>query len=132
MVEHNTLMIIIIKTCLASRVYVNQNLLYKKRPLSTSGLLEFVDEEVECTICFLFMVSNHFCRENEDAVQPVASMPNVSRYGINQLIPVLSELVDKGLKSILIFGVISNLPKVITALYIFDVYHSLETYLLSH
>lgn len=52
-----------------------------------------------------------FLLENDDAIQPVASMQNVCRYGINQLIPVLTNLVDKGLKSILIFGIIGNLPK---------------------
>ncbi|KAJ2946714.1 hypothetical protein O0L34_g12772 [Tuta absoluta] len=52
-----------------------------------------------------------FLLENEDAIQPVSSMPNVYRYGINQLIPALSELVVKGLKSILIFGIVENLPK---------------------
>lgn len=39
-------------------------------------------------------------------------MPNVYRYGINKLIPALKELVDKGLKSILIFGVVETLEKV--------------------
>ncbi|KAI8429445.1 hypothetical protein MSG28_000085 [Choristoneura fumiferana] len=52
-----------------------------------------------------------FLLENDDAVQPVSSMPNVYRYGINQLIPALTELVEKGLKSILIFGIIDTLPK---------------------
>lgn len=52
-----------------------------------------------------------FLLENDDAIQPVSSMPNVFRYGIKQLISVLSELVEKGLKSILIFGIIENLPK---------------------
>ncbi|CAH2228106.1 jg21922, partial [Pararge aegeria aegeria] len=44
-------------------------------------------------------------------MQAVSSMPNVFRYGINKLIPALSELVDRGLKSILIFGIVESLPK---------------------
>ncbi|XP_037963730.2 delta-aminolevulinic acid dehydratase [Plutella xylostella] len=52
-----------------------------------------------------------FLLENDDAVQPVASMPNVYRYGINQLMVALKELVAKGLKSILIFGIIEKLEK---------------------
>lgn len=51
-------------------------------------------------------------RENDEAMQAVSSMPNVFRYGINKLIPALTELVSKGLKSILIFGIVETLPKV--------------------
>ncbi|CAK1599328.1 unnamed protein product [Parnassius mnemosyne] len=52
-----------------------------------------------------------FLLENEDGFQSVSSMPNVYRYGINKLIPALTELVEKGLKSILIFGVVETLEK---------------------
>ncbi|XP_026764789.1 delta-aminolevulinic acid dehydratase [Galleria mellonella] len=52
-----------------------------------------------------------FLLEEEDAIQAVTSMPNVYRYGINRLIPALEELVRKGLKSILIFGIVTALPK---------------------
>ncbi|KAG6459720.1 hypothetical protein O3G_MSEX011556 [Manduca sexta] len=52
-----------------------------------------------------------FLLEDDNAKQEVASMPNVYRYGINELIPVLKDLVAKGLKSILIFGIIETLPK---------------------
>ncbi|XP_068628502.1 delta-aminolevulinic acid dehydratase isoform X1 [Battus philenor] len=52
-----------------------------------------------------------FLLENDDGFQSVSSMPNVYRYGINKLIPALSELVEKGLKSILIFGVVETLEK---------------------
>lgn len=51
-------------------------------------------------------------REDDEAIQAVTSMPNVFRYGMNKLIPALSELVTKGLKSILIFGIVETLPKV--------------------
>ncbi|RVE55213.1 hypothetical protein evm_000111 [Chilo suppressalis] len=52
-----------------------------------------------------------FLLENDDALQPVSSMPNVYRYGINQLILNLKDLVAKGLKSILIFGIVETLEK---------------------
>ncbi|XP_053601919.1 delta-aminolevulinic acid dehydratase [Plodia interpunctella] len=52
-----------------------------------------------------------FLLENDDAIQPVSSMPNVYRYGVNQLIPALADLVKKGLESILVFGIIETLPK---------------------
>lgn len=52
-----------------------------------------------------------FLLEDDDAVQPVSSMPNVFRYGVNKLISALRDLVHKGLKSILIFGIVENLEK---------------------
>lgn len=39
-------------------------------------------------------------------------MPGISRLGVNQAIKHLEPLVAKGLKSILLFGVIETLPKV--------------------
>lgn len=38
-------------------------------------------------------------------------MPDVKRYGINTIIPFLAKLVELGLSSVLLFGVVSNLPK---------------------
>lgn len=40
-------------------------------------------------------------------------MPGISRFGINQVLQHLEPLVKNGLKSILLFGVIEKLPKVI-------------------
>lgn len=51
-------------------------------------------------------------RENDDDVQPIPSMPGVSRYGLNQLKEHLNSLVAKGLKSVLLFGVVEKLAKV--------------------
>jgi delta-aminolevulinic acid dehydratase/porphobilinogen synthase len=39
-------------------------------------------------------------------------MPGVSRYGINPLRVHLEPLVEKGLKSILLFGVVEKIEKV--------------------
>lgn len=58
-----------------------------------------------------------FLLEDDDAIQPVGSMPNVSRYGYNQLVPFLERLTAAGLKSILIFGIIDKLPKDATGSY---------------
>ncbi|XP_064616566.1 delta-aminolevulinic acid dehydratase-like [Liolophura sinensis] len=52
-----------------------------------------------------------FITDDANGVQPVASMPGQCRYGINKLRQVLSPLVDKGLKCVLLFGVPTNLPK---------------------
>ncbi|XP_044265673.1 delta-aminolevulinic acid dehydratase [Tribolium madens] len=52
-----------------------------------------------------------FIVENDYAVQPIASMPGVSRYGINKLKDHLGPLVEKGLSSVLLFGVTEKLPK---------------------
>lgn len=58
--------------------------------------------------CFLSFVFS----ENDDDVQPIESMPGVSRYGLNALIGHLKELVPKGLDSVLLFGVVEGLEKV--------------------
>lgn len=50
--------------------------------------------------------------DDDDAVQPVKSMPGVNRYGINRVREHLSEIVPKGLSSVLLFGVTDRLFKV--------------------
>ncbi|XP_076454899.1 delta-aminolevulinic acid dehydratase-like [Babylonia areolata] len=52
-----------------------------------------------------------FIVDEEDAVQEIKSMPGVCRYGVNKLRSALSPLVDKGLKSVLIFGVPGKIEK---------------------
>ncbi|KAF5299339.1 hypothetical protein FQA39_LY02512 [Lamprigera yunnana] len=52
-----------------------------------------------------------FLVEDENDVQPIQTMPGISRYGINRLKDHLQLLVAKGLRSILLFGVINELPK---------------------
>lgn len=51
-------------------------------------------------------------RDEENAKDPIGSMPGVHRYGINQLEQVLQPLVAKGLQSVLLFGVSQHLEKV--------------------
>lgn len=50
--------------------------------------------------------------EQDDEVEEIPSMPGISRFGVNRVLEHLGPLVKKGLKSILLFGVIKNLPKV--------------------
>ncbi|KAL5011513.1 hypothetical protein ScPMuIL_010064 [Solemya velum] len=50
-------------------------------------------------------------QDDDDAFQPIASMPGQARYGINKLKATLKPLVEKGLKCVLIFGVPEKLPK---------------------
>jgi len=52
-----------------------------------------------------------FIVEDENAKEEIPSMPNVFRYGVKTLISELKELIDAGLKSVLLFGVISTLKK---------------------
>ncbi|KZC11499.1 PREDICTED: delta-aminolevulinic acid dehydratase [Dufourea novaeangliae] len=52
-----------------------------------------------------------FILDEEDAKDPIASMPGVYRYGVNQLHKMLQPLVSKGLQSILLFGVSKHLKK---------------------
>ncbi|XP_071543378.1 delta-aminolevulinic acid dehydratase [Panulirus ornatus] len=52
-----------------------------------------------------------FVVDDADAEQPVASLPGVTRYGINKLVPAIKPLVQNGLSSVLLFGVPSNMPK---------------------
>ncbi|XP_075226560.1 porphobilinogen synthase [Lycorma delicatula] len=52
-----------------------------------------------------------FVVDNDDALEEIASMPGVYRYGLNKLKEELKRLVALGLKSILVFGVIEKLPK---------------------
>ncbi|XP_076161826.1 porphobilinogen synthase isoform X2 [Ptiloglossa arizonensis] len=52
-----------------------------------------------------------FISDEQDAKDPIASMPGVYRYGINQLRKMLQPLVSKGLQSILLFGVSKHLKK---------------------
>ncbi|XP_071856019.1 porphobilinogen synthase isoform X1 [Bombus fervidus] len=52
-----------------------------------------------------------FITDEQDAKDPIASMPGVYRYGINHLRKMLQPLVSKGLQSILLFGVSKHLKK---------------------
>lgn len=52
-------------------------------------------------------------RDEKDVKEEVKSMPGVYRQGINHLKAMLDPVVESGLKSILIFGVINKLQKVI-------------------
>ncbi|CAH1100113.1 unnamed protein product [Psylliodes chrysocephalus] len=52
-----------------------------------------------------------FIIEDEDAVQPIDSMPGISRFGINALKAHLEPIINNGLQSVLLFGVVSDLPK---------------------
>lgn len=53
-----------------------------------------------------------FFSDDDDAVQPIPSMPGVARYGLTTLLAHLEPLVAKGLQSILLFGVVDKMPKV--------------------
>ena len=46
-----------------------------------------------------------------DAKEEIGSLPGVFRFGLNQLLPFVSDLVMKGLRQVIIFGVDVNSPK---------------------
>lgn len=52
-----------------------------------------------------------FIVDEDGAIQPINSMPGVSRLGINKLKDALEPSVKKGLQSVLLFGVINTIPK---------------------
>ncbi|CAG9865545.1 unnamed protein product [Phyllotreta striolata] len=52
-----------------------------------------------------------FIVEENNAIQPIDSMPGISRFGVDSLKQHLQPLIAKGLKSILLFGVINTLTK---------------------
>lgn len=59
------------------------------------------------------MIKNLVIRfsEEENQQQAIPSMPGVFRFGLKKLMEHLTPLVDLGLNSILLFGVIETLPK---------------------
>ncbi|PGH17012.1 hypothetical protein AJ79_01396 [Helicocarpus griseus UAMH5409] len=46
-----------------------------------------------------------FITDNPDEETPIPSLPNQHRRGINRLVPFLTPLVQKGLRSVILFGV---------------------------
>lgn len=46
-----------------------------------------------------------FVSDQPDEIFPITSLPNISRYGLNTLIPYVKTLVDKGLRAVILFGV---------------------------
>jgi len=52
-------------------------------------------------------------RDKMDVREEIKSMPGIYRQGINHVKAMLDPVVESGLKSILIFGVINELSKVI-------------------
>lgn len=55
-------------------------------------------------------------RDENDVKEEIKSMPGVYRQGVNHIKLMLDPIVESGLKSLLIFGVINRLPKVINQL----------------
>ncbi|KAK6641597.1 hypothetical protein RUM44_013312 [Polyplax serrata] len=52
-----------------------------------------------------------FLVDDNEAIESVASMPGVHRYGVNKIVSALEPLVKKGLSSVLLFGVIKSVGK---------------------
>ncbi|KAF9187366.1 hypothetical protein BGZ51_001333 [Haplosporangium sp. Z 767] len=52
-----------------------------------------------------------FVTDNDDVEEKIDTLPGQSRWGINLLVDFLTPLVAKGLKSVIIFGVPTNIEK---------------------
>ncbi|KAF6211756.1 hypothetical protein GE061_012271 [Apolygus lucorum] len=52
-----------------------------------------------------------FIVEDDNKKEEISSMPGVYRWGVNKLLEYLKPLVERGLRSVLLFGVVSSLPK---------------------
>jgi len=52
-----------------------------------------------------------FIVDSPNAKEDISSLPGVSRFGVDSVIPFLRPLVDLGLSSVLLFGVPANVPK---------------------
>ncbi|CAG9827613.1 unnamed protein product [Diabrotica balteata] len=66
---------------------------------------------IKCEITAKNLMYPVFIVEDDNAVQPISSMPGISRYGINKLRDHLQDIVKNGLQSVLLFGVVEKLPK---------------------
>lgn len=46
-----------------------------------------------------------FISDTPDEETPIASLPNISRFGVNSVVPYVEKLVKKGLRAVILFGV---------------------------
>jgi hypothetical protein len=60
------------------------------------------------TMCTLIQVYPIFITDQADAKEEIKAMPGQYRWGVNRLRECIAPLVAKGLKAVLIFGVLSN------------------------
>ncbi|KAF6006670.1 Aminolevulinate dehydratase [Brettanomyces bruxellensis] len=52
-----------------------------------------------------------FVSDRPDEEVPIPSLPHINRYGVNKLIPYVAGLVKKGLRAVIIFGVLLDTKK---------------------
>ncbi|QPG77268.1 Aminolevulinate dehydratase [Brettanomyces nanus] len=52
-----------------------------------------------------------FISDRPDEEQPIPSLPHISRYGVNKVVPYVASLVKKGLRAVILFGVLLDTPK---------------------
>lgn len=71
--------------------------------------IQYLSTQIFITL-LIYLLCQYFS-EDDNAQQVIPSMPGVYRFGLKKLIDHLNPLVELGLKSILMFGVIDALPK---------------------
>ncbi|XP_013415816.1 delta-aminolevulinic acid dehydratase-like isoform X1 [Lingula anatina] len=68
-------------------------------------------QETNVTITTDNLIYPVFVTDDPDGYEEIASLPGQARVGVNKLASLLTPLVQKGLKTVLIFGVPNHLPK---------------------
>lgn len=52
-----------------------------------------------------------FISDRPDEEEDIPSLPHIKRFGVNKLIPYVEGLVNKGLRAVILFGVLLDTPK---------------------
>lgn len=65
-------------------------------------------QESQCDFSSSNLMLPVFIISDDDVIEPIEALPGISRYGIKQLEPYLKPLVAKGLRSVLLFGVVAE------------------------
>ena len=78
------------------------NLLHRPRRLRRSKVLR--DLVAENRVHADQLVMPHFCLNQDSALEPIASMPGIERYGRRELLQAVQRDLDLGIKSVLLFG----------------------------
>ncbi|XP_072395756.1 delta-aminolevulinic acid dehydratase [Diabrotica undecimpunctata] len=90
------------------------NFQVKNRDILQSGIFNQTLRDwqgIKCEITAKNLMYPVFIVEDDNAVQPISSMPGISRYGVNKLRDHLQDIVKNGLQSVLLFGVVEKLSK---------------------
>ena len=77
-----------------------------------SSIIDLVSEN---TLNSADLIQPVFVKENLNGSEPIESMPNVNRYGIDSILKEVESVISSGIKTIAIFPVIDANKKMILA-----------------